>query len=333
MIAPQKVAVLGASGFIGSHVTAYARGVGADVAPVDMPRVASIRDPEAVAEAADLWRRTHHGLFDDLCTALAPCDVVINAAGDPRSGSRDRAQLRAANALLPAVVAQASHRAGVRRLVHISSAAVQGRRDPLDESPALDPLSPYASSKAEGEQYLLAARPERSEVPPELVVYRPASVHAIGHPATHAFARVVSLLPVVPVEATTDGTKGPRPVPVALLDNVAAGIWFAATLVQPTVIQRTIVLQPDEGMTARRLLELFGARRIVSLPPRATDAILAQLGRLTRPSPYLTSRLRWLELLLRGQEVNATTLTNAGFTGPVGGEGWDALAAAEGCRR
>ncbi len=278
MIPGPKVAVVGASGSIGSQVVGCARSAGIDVAPVYMPRVAPLHDPaRAVGEATACWQRANGGAFDDLCRALAPFDVVINAAGDPRSGSRDVAHLWAANAVLPAVVAQAAQRAGVRRLVHVSTAAVQGRRDPLDESAAMDPLSPYASSKAEGERYLLAARAGRGEVTPELVVYRPASVQAIGHPATHAFARVVSRLPFVPVAGSGD-----RPVPVALLANVVAGILWAATTVEAAPTIPAIVLQPDEAMTVLRLVEIFGARRMLPLPPKGTNVTLAQLGRLDR---------------------------------------------------
>ena len=42
----------------------------------------------------------------------------------------------------------------VPRLIHVSSAAVQERMDPLDETATLRPFSPYSSSKAAGELVL-----------------------------------------------------------------------------------------------------------------------------------------------------------------------------------
>lgn len=315
--------MLGATGFIGSHLVAYGQAVGADITPITMARVRMREVPGGAgptSDAATQWRRDNPGAFDDLCCSLAAFDVVINAAGDPRAGATATRTLFAANAVLPAVVAQASHAAGARRLVHVSTAAVQGRLDPLDETAMHLPLSPYAVSKAQGERVLLEADPAQGEICPELVVYRPTSVQAVRHQATRAFASVLSKMPFVPVEGS-----GERPVPVAQLDNVAAGIVFAATMARPA----PIILQPHENMTVRRLVELFGARRIVAVPPRAANVALDQIGRLTRRSAYLTSRLRWFELLLRGQNTEAKVLPTEGFSLPVGPEGWVALAEAE----
>jgi nucleoside-diphosphate-sugar epimerase len=331
-----RLVVLGATGFIGSHLVAYGQADGADITPITMARVqespggtgpsrAATARPGATGDtatrdAATRWRRDNQAAFDDLCCSLATFDVVINAAGDPRAGATATGNLFAANAVLPAVVAQATHAAGVRRLVHVSTAAVQGRLDPLDETAMHLPLSPYAASKAGGERVLLDADPAQGQICAELVVYRPTSVQAVRHQATRAFASVMSRMPFVPVEGS-----GERPVPVAQLDNVAAGILFAATMARPA----PIVLQPHENMTVRRLVELFGARRIVAVPPRAANVALDQVGLLTRRSAYLTSRLRWFELLLRGQTTEAKVLPTEGFCVPVGAEGWVALAEAE----
>lgn len=313
-----KIAVLGATGFVGSRLMAYGQNAGVDVTPVTMPRV--LAGPVGdVAEGAARWCRVNQRPYRDLCGALASFDVVINAAGDGRSGSTDAVRLHASNAVLPAIAARAAAAAGVRRLLQVSTAAVQGRLDPLDETAFHFPLFAYARSKAASERWLLGARPDRGEVPPELVLYRPASIQAIRHQATRSFARLVAHLPAVPVEGSGD-----RPVPVTLLDNVAAGIFFAAAMAEPA----PIILQPDEGITVRRLVELFGARRLVALPPRATNLALDQVERLTSHSAYLTSRLRWFDLLLRGQASAAKALPGAGFTLPVGFEGWEALAEA-----
>ncbi len=324
MNGPTRVAVLGATGFIGSHIVTYGQAAGADVTAVSLARVQSTpcnSSDAAVADAAAAWCRSHRDAFESLCRSLAPYDAVVNAAGDPRAGnSSTTANLVAANAVLPAVVARAARVAGVRRLVHVSTAAVQGRLDPLDETGQHFPLSPYAATKARGERALLTADRSPGAAPAEVVVYRPTSVQAVRHHATRAFTKLVGQLPRVPVAGS-----GERPVPVAQLDNVAAGVLFTATMADPP----PIVLQPDEDMTVRRLLELFGARGFVSLPRDATRLTLDQLARLARGSAYLTSRLRWFELLIRGQAVEAKALPAAGFTLPVGVDGWHALAAAE----
>lgn len=68
------------------------------------------------------------------------------------------------------------------------------------------------------------------------------------------------------------------------------------------------------------LLELFGARRFVCLPEGLvrTGGLFARQVR----GPLLTSRLRWLELTLAGQEVRAGALAAAGFMPPLGREAW-----------
>ena len=310
------IAVLGASGFLGASIVAHGRATGVPIACLRAPRISTAaQGPRASATS---WRRSHGDAFDGLCRALEPFDVVVNAAGLARPGAADHASLFAANAVLPAVVAQAANSAGVRRLVHVSTAAVQGRLDPLDESPRRVPLSPYAVSKAEGERALLDQTSESTPVdaPPEVVVYRPASVHGMGRAVTRDLARLARSLPVVAVAGTGD-----RPVPVALVENVAAGLVFAARMPHPG----PIVLQPWEGLTTRRLLELFGARRIVSLPEGMARMAVGTAARLAARSPGLTGRLRRGELVLQGQGVRAEVLEAAGFRPPFGHDRWEEL--------
>jgi nucleoside-diphosphate-sugar epimerase len=201
--------------------------------------------------------------------------------------------------------------AGVRRFVHISSASVQGRLDPLDETSRHLPLSPYGRSKAAGEQALFDAAAATGAAPGEVVVYRPTSVHAPGRPATRALARLAVSLPAFPL-----GGAGDQAVPVALIGNVASGILHAANMTDPPVV----VLQPWEGVTSRELLELFGGRRFVRLPERAVRAGVL-LARRTQ-SPSWVSRLRWLELTLAGQGIRAEALAATGFVPPLGRGAW-----------
>ena len=318
MTRSETLAVVGASGFIGSALLDYGQRHGSDVTPIVVPRIlVSGYQNGPISEAVARWCRTNQAVFDELCSAFSNYDVVINAAGDPRAASTSTPALKAANVLLPAIVARAAGLSGVRRMVHISSAAVQGRLDPLDETHVHSPLSPYAASKAQGEQIFFEAETTRIAVPSEVMVYRPTSVQASGHQATRGLARAMHRLPVVPVVGS-----GEQPVPVALLENVVAGILFAATMGEFA----PIVLQPSEGMTTLRLAELFGARRTLTLPTRATSIALEQAARLSRRSAYGTSRLRWIELMTRGQDIKATVLMAAGFNLAVGFDGWEKLA-------
>ena len=309
------LAVVGGTGFIGSSIVAHCRSAGVRVASLSAPRISATRGP--VPELAAWWQRSHGGAFDRLCRALEPFDVVINAAGVATPASADDSSLFGANAVLPSVMARAARVAGVRRLVHVSTAAVQGHLDPLDETPRLFPVSPYTASKAEGERAVLE---ETADGPLEVVVYRPTSVQAGGRTVMRRLARIVPSLPLVPVAGLGD-----RPVPVALVENVAAGIVFAATMPEAP----PVVLQPWEGITIRRLLELFGARRIVSLPPGLFEGALAVAARPTSRSGRLTAALRRVELVVKGQGVRAEALVSAGFSLPYGTARWEELARSE----
>lgn len=311
-----RIAVVGGQGFIGSNVVAYGRNAGMDVCPVRMPRVRRMS-----ADSLGNWGGHSDFIdsrdFNDLRDGLEPFDVVINAAGCAISNSSDRERLFAANAVLPLVVAEATRAAGVPRFVHISTAAVQGRLDPLDESARHFPLSPYGRSKAEGERRLLESAASRKHSPLEIRIFRPTSVHGVGHRATEVLARAVRRLPLVPVIAAGD-----YPVPVALLENVSAGILFAAVMRQSP----PIILQPSEGITSRSLLEIFGAHRMVHLPRRPSYLALDGIVRLTSPVPLFASRVRWFDLLLRGQAISACALAVAGFQPPIDLNGWLKLA-------
>lgn len=314
-----RIVVLGASGFIGSHVVAHGRLAGFDVTGVRAPRIAGV-PAGPTRDAAASWRRDNAAAFERLCEGLTSTDVVINAAGVATPGGTDRTTLFAANAVMPAVLGLAAGAAGVRRLVHVSTSAVQGRLDPLDETPRHFPLSPYAAAKAEAERVLLAGTTTRGEVPPEVVVYRPTSVHGLERGVTRDLARLASRLPFLAVAG-----GGDRPTPVTLIDNVAAGVVFAATTPEPA----PVVLQPSEGVTTRALLDLFGAPWVLSLPERPAGVALAAAARGASWSPGLTARLRRVELVVRGQGVEARALASADFVAPLGPEGWVALAQAE----
>lgn len=308
-----RIAVAGSSGFVGSATWRALEAAGHDVLPVPLGRITNPagRGPGAVrAEARRLLER--HPDRDRLVELLGGADGLVNAAGLAAATSRDEEALWAANVVLPAVLAELVARTGVGRFVHVSSAAVQGRRDPLDESTTTAAVSAYARSKAAGEEVVLSCGPGA-------VVYRPTSVQGRDRDITRSLARLGRLraFPVV------DG--GRRPVPLALIDNVAAAAAFLAT--RPGV--GPVVLHPWEGVTLADVRRWFAPRARPVPVPRAVAAGLSGaghlLGRWWDPAEALTRRL---DLLLLGQGQDATRLRDAGFVPPVGREGWEELVAA-----
>jgi nucleoside-diphosphate-sugar epimerase len=307
-----RLAVIGGSGFVGSHVVSEALSNGLDAVQITAPRL-EIDQGEVSIGGVQAWPHRLRPQLQYLSDALAGSDVVVNAAGLARPGSLGGSALYAANAVLPGFVATACRAAGVRRMVHVSTAAVQGRLDPLDESVRHFPFSPYSRSKADGEQWLLTSE----DRPDEVVIYRPTSVHGRQRNTTRGLAKYASS-PLVPIAGAGD-----QPLPVALIENVAAGLVFAATCPSFT----RVMLQPPEGLTTRRLLEIFGSRRFVSLPTGLTHNGLRLVRRLSDAVPVLSTPVRSFELLYRGQGVVARSLPAAGFVPPAGESGWVALGA------
>ena len=158
---PDRVLVTGATGFVGSHIAeafveaGYEVRVGARASSNE--RWISSLDTERVPLDLD-------GSAEDLSRAVHNVDVVVHAAGITRA--RRPGDYYSVNAGGTRSVATAALRAGVRRLVLISSLAARGP-DGRDQ-----PDSDYGRSKLEAESHLrvLSGRMEA-------VVLRPPAVY------------------------------------------------------------------------------------------------------------------------------------------------------------
>ncbi|MHA7146164.1 NAD-dependent epimerase/dehydratase family protein [Arthrobacter sp. TmT3-37] len=278
--------VLGGSGFVGSEVLRALRAAGVDAVPAAAPRLVTAADtPEAlVAEAA---------LLDGagLRAAMAGHSVVVNAAGLATPSSGDVQALLGANALLPAVVARAAAAAGVGRVIHLSSAAVQGRTPVLDATDTVHPFSTYSRSKALGEQSI--DRVAADEPALSVVTIRATSVQGRGRPTTAALTRLARS-PLASV-----ASPGSARSPITSVEALA-GLVLAVGRHAGPVPSR--VLQPWEGLTVRTVLEAAGGR------PRILPAALCRLavGSGYALSGLLGGRLdghvRRVELMWFGQD-------------------------------
>lgn len=281
-----RVAVLGASGFIGASTVTRLRDHGLDVTEVSAPRLQAAADLDA--GDTTLVRELAQRHSEDL-KALVGADVVVNAAGLPDAGSRGSPALFGANALLPGLLAQAAAERGVRRMVHISSAAVHGPAPVLDETAATSPFSPYSRSKALGESFAVACAQDRLE----LAILRPTSVHSSERSLTRGLARLAGS------HFSAVAGDGSRPTPQVLLQNVAAAVVL---LVEHPLVPPTPVLQPWEGVTTSGLLRLLGlGREPRRLPDFLAQSLVAGARGAGRVSSVFLAHARRLEMLLFGQ--------------------------------
>lgn len=269
--------VVGSTGFVGSAVTQRLRADGHSVQAVSAPRLSSGARTvhHLLGRAKDL-----ESVIDYLADSFAGADVVVNAAGIAAPDGTDQDALVGANAMLPVLILAAAERTGVKRVVHISSAAVQGKTPYLDETSRTQPFSPYSFSKALGESALqrLAAREDRP-THPELVVLRATSVQGPDRATTKRLAAFASS----PFSSVAG--DGSAHTPVTSIDALAQ---FTVTVGAHAGQVPQIVLLPWEGATTASILRDAGRRNPVKLP--------ATLCRWTVTTGYFLSGLaknRW----------------------------------------
>ncbi|MCC3276933.1 NAD-dependent epimerase/dehydratase family protein [Arthrobacter sp. zg-Y20] len=279
-------AVVGATGFIGSAIRSElaARGI----------EVRSVRAPRLHADGTDLQALKDRAAGLDterasLTAGLAGADVVINAAGLATPGAGDSPELRGANALLPLLIADAADAAGVRRFVHLSSAAVQGHRPFLDESSHVEPFSAYSRSKALGEQALSA----RTAGSCSVTTVRATSVQGPGRATTAKLARLAAS-PLASV-----ASPGTAPSPVSSVDSLVDFVLRVAGHRGPVP---AVVLQPWEQASVSSVLEAAGGRRPARLPAWFCRAVLRLgYGLSSLAGERLHGPLRRVEMMWFGQ--------------------------------
>lgn len=293
-----RVAVVGATGFVGSAIIRQLRAHDLDPIPVTAPRItgsvgAASPSPEAVSAVADL-------LKDATC--------VVNAAGISDALQPRTETLDGANGLLPGLLARACHQRRAR-LIHVSSAAVQGRL-PLDASATYAPFSHYSRSKVIGEQAVLA-------VGGDVCIFRPPGVHDPSRRVTQSVMRLARS-PLSSVAA-----PGTDNAPHAQLTNVVDAIIFLALYAGPLPL---VVHMPSEGIGTATLLSALGGRSPMLLPRSLAKTTCASLRHASRFNHRLSSHARRLEILWFGQPQAESWLSTVGWAPPAGVEGWATMA-------
>jgi nucleoside-diphosphate-sugar epimerase len=270
-----RVLVTGAGGFIGTSLCRFLSDRGFDV-------VAGMRDETVSVGTYPIVRIGNLGDMSVLADAVAGVDFIVHLAARvhimSETTSDPLAEFRRANVEGTRLLAQAAGRAGVKRLVFLSSVKVNGERTdgaPFTEDDPPAPADPYGVSKWEAEQALgeVAAADGL-----ETVILRCPLVYGPGVRAN--FLKLLKLcdnaLPL-PVGAITGNRRS-----LIYLDNLTDAIHCALTH-EAAAGRRYLVRDRDDVSTAelvRRIRAALGRPgRLVPVPSGCLGAVLKLAGK------------------------------------------------------
>lgn len=241
----RNITIIGGSGFVGHHLARVLSERGVKVSITTRNRERAKREL-IVLPTVDVIEANVHA-DADLDRVVAHADAVVSLVGilhESRRGDFERAHVQ-----LPRRIAQACKRLGAARLIHVSALAA-------------DPQGPsrYLRSKAEGEAALRSVTRDG----PALTLFRPSVVFGLGDSFLTMFARLLALVPVVPL-----GSPHARFQPV-WVDDVARAI--ADALDDSETFGECYELCGPTVYTLRELIELTGrvtghSRPVIGLNP------------------------------------------------------------------
>lgn len=267
---PERVLVLGGSGFVG-------RALAATLCHLTHPpalRIPSRRPVQARALAmlrpVELLAADVHDPAD-LDRLLAGCDAVVNlvAALHGSEASFERIHVE-----LPRQLIAACQRQGVRRLIHVSALGVD--ETAVDQAPSM-----YLRSKGRGEQVLRAAAAAGAI---DLTVLRPSVIFGTEDRFVNLFAELQRLAPLLPLAGASVNFQ-----PVWVGDVAAAlvrGLFDRATIGQTLECAGPEVLSLGE-IVRRAGIWAGNARPVLPLPEAVGLAQAALMALL--PGPTLMS--------------------------------------------
>ena len=294
---PLTVAVTGATGTIGRALLPILdedRAVGRVVALAThafSPGLAKVD-----ARVVDVRDRTA------LDVALSGADVVVHLAFKLSGVRQSSADLHAINVEGSRNVLAAAARAGARRFVYTSSAAVYGfhrtRSSQLTEAApvAPEPRHFYSRHKAELERRL---RADLAKLDMEWIMFRPCAVVGPGAVGSDGGGPLGALVTIGGAAGLRPVVPGP-PVPLQFVhqSDVARAIQLAITSEATDAVYNL----GGEGMVAPADVPRLLGLRTLPVPRAVTKLAFAAAARL----PNLVPALGWPQLLTQPLELDST---------------------------
>lgn len=263
-----KVAVTGATGFVGRAVVSGFLRAGFHVVPV-VRRTAGIKGERRIGDI---------GSDTNWHPILHRGDTVVHTAALAHGKGQNEAECIEVNVEGTRHLGRQAAEAGVRRLVFLSSVGVMGAKtsgQPFTETDPVAPHSFYARTKLEGERALWAVAEETGL---EVVVVRPPLVY--GPDAPGNFGRLVRWvergwpLPLGAVESNRRSLVG--------LDNLVD--LLALCVNHPAAAGETFLVADGEDLSTADLLRrtahaMSRSPRLWPVPPPALRWAANMLGK------------------------------------------------------
>lgn len=270
-----RIALTGATGFVGSHLAEALLTAGHEVACL-------VRSPARAAELERRGARLVPGALEDedaLRRLVEGAAVLHHVAG--LIAARDEAEFLRVNRAGTFALARIARAAGVGRLVYVSSLAVSGPTvpgRPLEEAEADHPVTPYGRSKQEGEAAVRASGVA-------FTIVRPAAVYG---PRDREILRVFQMARRGLVPLLGDGRQELSFIHAADLAGalVAAGAAAAAAghtyhAAHPEVVEQRAFVRQVGTAVGRRV-------RLVRLPRPVVRGVLFASGLFARATGRAT---------------------------------------------
>jgi dihydroflavonol-4-reductase len=278
-----NVFITGASGFIGGHLAAALARSGANVRALIHRRRAWIAAPVEFVQG-DL---RDEELLADACRGI---DLVFHCAAALGASQIGAKEFRSVNAGGTRALLEAARAAGVRRVVHFSSAGVLGRVENgrvADEDYPPAPRDVYDRTKLEGERIAL----EAARAGLDVVVIRPGWVYGPGDRRTLKLIRAISRRRFALVG------KGLTLQTPVYIDDLVAGTLLSAEkgrsgeiyhLAGPEVLSVADIVTAIAAASGNRLPRW----RLPALPTRAAAWLMGRgFGLFKKEAPLNPSRL------------------------------------------
>jgi 2-alkyl-3-oxoalkanoate reductase len=257
-----RVYLTGGTGLLGTHIAEQ-------VSAEDAPLRALTRPTSDRSYLDKLGVETHEGDIldvDSMVAGMRGCEAVVHAASP--TGRWGPPALFEANTVRGTEnVIAAMEKAGVRRLVHISTISVHGL-DPVTDGPVSEangfgrhflPFDYYGRAKVRAEQAVERAH-ERGNV--QATVLRPGWLYG---PRDSSYGQVADL---ARLGIATRIGSGDNRIPLAYAGNIARAVWLA--LSKPSESYRVYLCAYDGRVSQNDYLasvaRATGTRRTLRIP-------------------------------------------------------------------